>query len=59
MDIKTFEKLFKLKDELDLHKSTIEKLKALQEQASLLRRRLAADEEKIYCMDGIIAIHNN
>lgn len=51
MDIKTFEKLFKLKNELDLHKSTIEKLKALQEQASLLRRRLASDEEKIYCMD--------
>ena len=51
MDIKTFEKLFKLKNELDLHKSTIEKLKALQKQASLLRRRLAADEEKIYCMD--------
>lgn len=51
MDIKTFEKLFKLKNELDLHKSTIEKLKALQEQASLLRRRLAADEEEIYCMD--------
>ena len=51
MDIKTFEKLFKLKNELDLHKSTIEKLKALQEQASLLRRRLAFYEDKIYCMD--------
>ena len=51
MDIKTFEKLFKLKNELDLHKSTIEKLKALQEQASLLRRQLAADDENIYCMD--------
>ena len=51
MDTKTFEKLFKLKNELDLHKSTIKKLKALQEQASLLRRRLASDEKKIYCMD--------
>ena len=51
MDIKTFEKLFKLKNELDLHKSTIKKLKELQEQASLLRRRLASDDEKIYCMN--------
>lgn len=51
MEIKTFEKLFELKNELDLHKETIKKLQTLQKEALLLRQRLEVEEEIAYCRD--------
>lgn len=47
MEIKTFEKLFELKNELDLHKSTIEKLNYLQSQAERLRIRQARNNYEV------------